>query len=155
MPAEKLIQYLQSQNVSYEIIKHDPEYTAQEIAASAHVSGKKLAKTVMVKLDGALAMAVLPAATRVNFQALKDASGASEVKLASEKEFHNLFPDCEMGAMPPFGNLYGLQVYVADSFSEHMLIAFCAGSHTELIQMSYQDFARLVKPKVLRFTWQA
>lgn len=154
MPIEKLTDYLESHNVQYKVIEHDPVYTAQETAASAHISGEELAKTVMVKIDGKLAMAVLPASHRVNFSALKQAVGAQEVLLATEREFKDNFPDCELGAMPPFGNLYGMQVYVADNLAKGIVIAFCAGSHTELVQISFQDFERLVQPKVINFAWK-
>ena len=123
-------------------------FTAQEIAASAHIPGRQLAKTVMVTLDGNMAMAVLPATDRVDLRLLKKAAGVKKAKLASEKEFKDLFPDCEIGAMPPFGNLYDLEVYVAASLAKGEEIAFNAGSHTELIKMAYGDFERLVKPKV-------
>jgi Ala-tRNA(Pro) deacylase len=110
-----------------------------------------LAKTVIVKIDGQMAMAVLPASRQIDFGLLKDALGAKSVELASEAEFQGLFPDSELGAMPPFGNLYGLPVYVAESLTEDQEIAFNAGSHSVLFQMAYADFARLVRPTVIRF----
>jgi Ala-tRNA(Pro) deacylase len=122
------------------------------VAASAHVPGKALAKTVIIKIDGKMAMAVLPANRKVVVQDLREITGAERVQFATEVEFKNLFPDCETGAMPPFGNLYGMDVYVAPSLAEDEEIAFNAGTHTELIKMSYKDFERLVKPKVLSFT---
>jgi Ala-tRNA(Pro) deacylase len=152
MPESKLRVFLEEQKVKYKVIEHDPVFTAQEIAASASIPGKQLAKTVMVKIDGTMAMAVLPASYRVDFDRLKKGLGASKVALASEKEFKDMFPDCDVGAMPPFGNLYDMQVIVAESLTEEVVIAFCGGSHTELIQMSYKDFERLVKPKVLSFS---
>lgn len=152
MYASKLREYLEGQDVKYTVIEHDPVYTAQEIAASAHIPGKALAKTVMVEVDGEMAMAVLPAPFRVDFDRLKEITGAKRVELASEKAFKDLFPDCEVGAMPPFGNLYGMDVYAAKSLAEEVEIAFCAGSHTELIRMSYEDFVRLAKPKVVDFS---
>ena len=151
---KKLRDYLDSHEIRYVIITHSPVYTAQEIAASAHIPGKELAKTVMVKIDGKMAMAVLPASYRVDFDLLKGAAGASSVRLASEAEFENMFPDCEVGAMPPFGNLYGIDVFVAQSLAEDEEIAFNAGSHNELIKLSYKDFERLVKPKTIRFSYQ-
>jgi Ala-tRNA(Pro) deacylase len=105
-----------------------------------------------VKLDGELAMAVLPAAYRVDFKLLKKASKAKKAELASEEEFRDRFPECELGAMPPFGNLYDIKVYVAESLTEDDEIAFNAGSHTELIRMSFKDFERLVKPTVMKFS---
>ena len=154
MPAQKLRVFLNENRVKYVAITHSPAFTAQEIAASAHISGKELAKTVMVKLDGEMAMAVLPASHKVEFDMLKAASGARVVVLASEEEFRGRFPGCEVGAMPPFGNLYGMQTYVADVLADDEEIAFNAGSHTELVRVRYEDFERLVQPKVLHFAAQ-
>ncbi len=106
----------------------------------------------MVKIDGNMAMAVLPASYKVNLDLLKEAAGASEIELADEQEFEGLFPECAPGAMPPFGNLYGMKVFVAESLAEDEQIAFNAGSHTELIRLAYQDFAGLVEPKVAKLS---
>ncbi|MEJ2240364.1 MAG: YbaK/EbsC family protein, partial [Gemmatimonadales bacterium] len=149
MPVKQLREFLDSKNIKYITISHSPAYTAQAIAASAHVSGKELAKTVMVKLDGKMAMAVLPASYQVDFDLITEAVGAKKVDLASEAEFKDLFPECEVGAMPPFGNLYDMDVFVAARLAEDDEIAFNAGSHTELIKMSFKDFERVVKPKVV------
>lgn len=149
MPLQKLREYLDSHNVRYVVLSHSPAFTAQEIAASAHIPGKELAKTVIVKLDGRLAMVVLPASRRIAFDRLKQATGAAQVELASEQEFAETFGDCEVGAMPPFGNLYDMGVYVDEQLTADEEIAFNAGSHTELIRMRYEDFARLVQPKVI------
>ena len=154
MPKEGLKEYLESNNVHYEFIEHTPVYTAQEIAATAHIPGKQMAKTVMVKIDGEMAMAVLPSPYRVNFEHLKEQTGAERVELASEGEFKDKFPDCEPGAMPPFGNLYGMDVYAEKNLSEEMDIVFCAGAHGKLIRMAYKDFESLVKPKVIAFAWK-
>ncbi|MFH1866294.1 MAG: YbaK/EbsC family protein [Candidatus Eisenbacteria bacterium] len=148
MPSRKVIEFLDSQGVKYVSIKHSAAYTAQEIAASAHIPGRELAKTIMVKLDGTMAMAVLPASLHVDFGLLRDVAGVGRVDLASEAEFRDLFPESEIGAMPPFGNLYGMDVYVAAPLTEDEEIAFNAGSHTELVQLAYADFERLVKPAV-------
>jgi len=152
MPVKKLRDFLDGQNVKYLTLTHSPAYTAQEIAASAHVSGKDMAKTVIVKLDGKTAMAVLPAHRKIVLQDLRDVTGADKVRFATEEEFQQLFPDCETGAMPPFGNLYGMDVYVAPELTEEEEILFNAGSHTELMKMAYEDFERLAKPKVMSFT---
>ena len=152
MPVKKLKDFLETNNVKYVSILHSPSYTAQEIAASVHVKGKELAKAVMVKLDGKMAMAVLPGSHRVDFDRLTAASGAREVVLATEQEFKGLFPGCDIGAMPPFGNLYGMEVFVSRSLTEDKEIAFNAGSHHELIRLAYQDFERLVKPKIADFS---
>jgi len=152
MPVKKLKEHLDSHHVKYVTIKHSSAYTAQEIAASAHVPGKELAKTVMVKVDDEMAMAVLPASYRVCFDLLKEAAGANTVELAGEEEFEGMFAECEIGAMPPFGNLYGMAVFVADSLAGDEEIAFNAGSHRELIKLAYKDFERLVAPKVVKFS---
>ena len=152
MPLQKLREFLDQSSVKYVSISHSPAYTAQEIAASAHIPGQELAKTVMVKLDGDMAMAVLPASFKVDFDQLASAAGASSVELASEEEFKGLFPGCEPGAMPPFGNLWDLPVYACETLAEDEEIAFNAGSHTELVKLAYADFARLVGPKVARFS---
>jgi Ala-tRNA(Pro) deacylase len=144
--------FLDTHNVKYVVISHSKAYTAQGIAAIAHISGKELAKTVIVKLDGALGMAVLPASYQVGLDALRRRIGVREAVLATESEFKRHFPDCETGAMPPFGNLYGIPVYVDESLTEDHEIAFNAGSHYELIKMAYADFERLVKPEVMEFS---
>ena len=152
MPVRKLKEFLDSNNIKYVTISHSPAYTAQQIAASAHISGKELAKTVIVKIDGKMSMAVLAASYRVDFNLLKKTAGAKRVELASEEEFKDMFPECEVGAMPPFGNLYGMEVFVEKSLAEDKEIAFNAGSHTELIKLAYNDFARLVEPKVVKLS---
>ncbi|NIO03520.1 MAG: deacylase [Proteobacteria bacterium] len=154
MPVRKLKEFLDSHKIKYVSVKHSLAYTAQEIAASAHIRGKELAKTVVVSLDGKTAMAVLPASYRVDLERLKKAAGAKKIELLTEKDFKDMFPECEVGAMPPFGNLYGMDVYVATSLAEDDEIAFNAGSHTELIRITYKDFERLVKPKVLEFSFK-
>ncbi len=154
MPVKKLKAYLHGANVKYLTINHSNAYTAQEIAASAHVSGKEFAKTVMIKVNGEMAMTVLPASFHVDFDSLQEIFGTQDVLLASEWEFKNLFPDCELGAMPPFGNLYGMEVYVAESLTNNKDIAFNAGTHTEIIKLSYADYERLVKPHIFKFSWK-
>jgi len=152
MPVRKLKEFLDGEGVKYVSIIHSTAYTAQEVAASAHVTGRELAKTVIVELDGQMAMAVLPANRKIVLQDLREVTGSDQVKFASEEEFKKQFPDCETGAMPPFGNLYGMEVYVAESLTKSEEIAFNAGSHTEIIRMRFEDFERLVKPKVVSFT---
>ncbi len=152
MPLKEVEEFLDSNNIKYVTISHSAAYTAQEVAASAHIPGKQLAKTVIVKVNGKMAMAVLPAFHRVDFDLLREAAGVSKVELASEEEFEGKFVDCEVGAMPPFGNLYGMEVFVTEVLAEDEEIAFNAGSHTELIRMSYRYFEALVKPKVTRFS---
>ena len=152
MPVKKLKEYLDKEKIKYVSIVHSPAYTAQEVAASAHITGKELAKTVIVQLDGETAMAVLPANRKIVLQDLREVTGADQVKFVPEDEFKKQFPDCETGAMPPFGNLYGVEVYAAASLAENDQIAFNAGSHTEVIKQAYEDFERLVRPKVVSFT---
>lgn len=152
MPVQKLKEFLDSHKIKYDTVIHSEAYTAQEIAASAHITGKEVAKTVMVKIDGKMAMAVLPATEKVNFELLKKATGANDIELANEKDFADMFPGCEIGAMPPFGNLYGVDVYVAEKLAEDEEIAFNAGTHTEMIKLAYKDFESLVNPKKARFS---
>ncbi len=152
MPVKKLKEFLDREKIKYVSIVHSTAYTAQEVAASAHITGKELAKTVIVELDGKMAMAVLPANRKIVLQDLREVTGSEEVKFASEEEFKKRFPDCETGAMPPFGSLYGMDVYLAESLIHNDEIAFNAGSHTEIIKMAYKDFDRLVRPRVMNFT---
>jgi Ala-tRNA(Pro) deacylase len=152
MPIQKLRQFLDANLVKYVVITHSMAYTAQGVAASAHISGNELAKTVILKKDGELCMAVLPASKHVNLEAFAKLTNSGDVCLASEREFKDRFPDCEVGAMPPFGNLYGLPVYVDNSLARDKEIAFNAGSHLELIQLGYDDFERLVNPSIGDFT---
>ncbi len=152
MPVRKLQEFLDQNGVRWVSIVHSPAYTAQEIAASAHVRGREVAKTVMVKVDGKPVMVVLPASQRVDFQALRDLTGGGNVVLSSEADFRELFPDCEPGAMPPFGNLYGMDVFVSPRLAEDKEIAFNACSHTELVRMAFEDYQKLVKPKVFAFS---
>jgi Ala-tRNA(Pro) deacylase len=150
MACAELKEFLDRNQVKYISIKHSPAFTMQEIAAAAHIPGQEVAKTVIVKLDSKLAMVVLPAPDMVRMNQLKAATGAREAELASEVEFKDRFPDCEVGAMPPFGNLYDMDTYVAESLAGDHDIAFNAGTHTELYRMAFDDFRQLVRPKVLR-----
>ncbi len=152
MSSPRLEEFLYSNRVAYHTMTHPHAFTAQETAASANISGHEMAKTVMVKLDGRLAMAVMPSNEWLNLSSLREVSGAREALLASESEFKDRFPECEVGAMPPFGNLYGMEVYAADSLSGDAQIAFNAGSHRELMQMQWRDFERLVHPHVGHLT---
>jgi len=152
MPVKKLKEFLDANQVKYVSITHSMAYTAQEVAASAHVPGKALAKVVIVELDGEMAMAVLPANRKVVLQDLREITGSEQVKFVAEDRFKDRFPDCEIGAMPPFGNLYGMKVYAAESLAQNDEIAFNAGSHEEIIKLAYGDFVRLVKPHVMAFT---
>ncbi|MEX2467325.1 MAG: YbaK/EbsC family protein [Gemmatimonadota bacterium] len=155
MPIDRLKEFLNEHGTKFITISHSQAFTAQEIAAAAHVPGKEMAKTVMVKLDGALAMVVLPAPDHVSIERLKAVTGARDAALASEDEFSDRFPTCEVGAMPPFGNLWDLTVFVDERLREDEQIAFNAGSHTELMKLSYSDFERLVSPVVAKLSTRA
>ena len=150
MPGTAIKRFLDSNAVRYVTIQHSRAYTAQEVAESAHVPGHELAKTVIVKLDGRMAMAVVSAVFNVDIELLRGAADVRTAELASEAEFKNRFPDCQPGAMPPFGNLYDMEVFADEGLSDEEMIAFNAGSHVELIRMSYADFERLVKPRLAR-----
>jgi Ala-tRNA(Pro) deacylase len=152
MPLSKIREYLDSHNVKYLVISHSIAYTAQGVAALVHLSGKRLAKTVIVKVDGVLAMAVVPASLHVDLDLLRSATGALNVELATEQEFQTAFPDCETGAMPPFGNLYDMPVYADESLAAHEEITFTAGTHRELLRMAWADMMRLVDPQIMRLT---
>jgi Ala-tRNA(Pro) deacylase len=154
MPAKKLKEFLDSNKVKYVTISHSSAYTAMEIAAMAHVPGKDLAKTVMIKVNGHMAMAVLPATHMIKMDLLKKVVGNNNIRLATEQEFKDKFPDCEVGAMPPFGNLYAIDVYVSAALKEDEEIVFNAGTHTELIKLSFKDFERLVNPKVAEISYK-
>jgi Ala-tRNA(Pro) deacylase len=146
MPIQRLREFLDSHNIKYFVISHSPAYTAQDIAAVAHVSGNELVKTVMVTVDGNMAMALLHASRHLDFDLLRELCGSRDVALAEEVEFSGLFPECEIGAMPPFGNLYGMAVYADEELEESIDIVFTAGSHRELLRLSWFDYRRLVNP---------
>lgn len=152
MPVQTLSKYLDENHVRYVTIRHSIAYTAQQIAESAHVPGEELAKTVMVTLDGRLAMAVLRATDKVDLDLLRGAAGANDAELATEVQFQGRFPGIEVGAMPPFGNLFDMPVYVDEALTHDARIAFNAGTHSELIQLDYTDFERLVKPVIANFS---
>lgn len=149
MPIERIKNYLDEHGVKYVVTQHSPAYTSQEVAAEAHVPGRHFAKTVTVRIDDRLAMAVLPATDQVNLDRLAHSVGAKAVELASEEEFADRFPGCELGAMPPFGNLFDMEVFVSPHLAEADEIAFNAGTHTEVMKIAYNDFARLVNPAVV------
>ena len=151
MPARKLKEFLDRHNIKYVTITHSAAYTAQEIAELTHTKGRELAKTVIVKMDETLAMAVLCASDQIDFDLLKEAAGVKRAKIATEQEFRDRFPECETGAMPPFGNLYGMRVFVDLRLMRDKEIAFNAGTHTELIRLPLEDFSRLVQPTIAKF----
>ena len=152
MPIKTLTKFLDDNNVKYVTVRHSIAYTAQQVAESAHISGNEIAKTVIVKLDDRLAMAVVRGTDQVDMDLLRGAAGADKAELATEAQFQGKFPGVDVGAMPPFGNLYDMPVYVDESLTRDERIAFNAGTHSELIQLGYADFERLVKPTVSNFS---
>lgn len=151
MPVSKLKKYLDQNQAAYFVLKHPLTYTAEETAFSAFLPGRDVAKTVIVRMDDKIAMVVIPASHKIDFDVLRSITGARTIGLVAEAELENLFPDCQIGAMPPFGNLYCLDVYIDKSLTEQDVMIFNAGNHWELIEMRYRDFERLVHPCVLNF----
>jgi len=145
----RLQEFLSANHVHYDTMSHPHAFTARDTAASAHIDSHEMLKTVMVRLDGKLAMAVLPSDEWLDLAQLRKVSGAREVALATEADFKDRFPECEVGAMPPFGNLYAMDVYAAASLADDDDIAFNAGSHRELMRMGWHDFERLVHPRMV------
>ena len=152
---DRLEAYLRENAVPFEVQHHPRVVTAQEVAATEHIPGKMLAKTVMVLADGEMVMLALPASYQVDLGKAGEALGAVEVRLAEEDEFENAFPDCEVGAMPLFGNLYDLPVYVEEVLAEDETVFFRAGTHTDTMSVGYADFERLVEPTVGDFARRA
>ena len=147
--AKSLKKFLKDKKVKFETKKHKEVYTAQEIAAASHTPGDELAKVVVAKAKEGYFMAVLPASYRIDLKKLKSAVGSTgSINIASEKEFKDLFPDCEIGAMPPFGSLYKLPVVADKTLTEDEKIAFNAGSHKELIKMRFEDFKNIEQPRM-------
>jgi Ala-tRNA(Pro) deacylase len=144
---KQLIECLNENKVSYEILHHPEAVTAQRIAQAEHVKGRHHAKVVMVKSGDQHLMIVLPADHHIDLEKVEKAVGKA-VSLDKEQEFKAFFPDCAIGGMPPFGNLYGLPTYVDQSLAEQDYIVFEAGTHTDAIKMSYHDYKKIVKPKV-------
>jgi Ala-tRNA(Pro) deacylase len=144
--------YLDSQKAPYEWLPHPQAFTAQEVAHSLHVSGKRLAKTVVLDADGRLVMAVLPASHRLIMPELKAALEVRRLEMLPENELAKIFPDCDLGAIPPFGNLYGIEVWVDRTVEESGELVFTAGTHVDAVRMKYSDYAELVKPHVGRFS---
>jgi Ala-tRNA(Pro) deacylase len=148
---DRLEDYLRENGVSFEVQHHPRAVSAQEVAAAEHIPGKMFAKTVMVMADREMVMLVLPAPYQVNPEKAAEELGVKEVRLASEERFQDAFPDCEVGAMPPFGNLYGVPVYVDEALAEDETVVFRAGTHTDTMSVGYADLERLVEPTAVRF----
>lgn len=153
MPSKRIYELLERERVSYEVLPHAKAITAQETAEATRVPGREFAKATIVKLDGRLVMAVLPASQRVDLDRLRDVTRASRVELASEDEFASAFPDCERGAEPPFGGLYGLEVLVDEALASNRKIAFNAGTHREAIRIDFDAFRRLARPVIASFAY--
>lgn len=147
----RLKKLLDENAVAYEPIFHRDAYTAQELAQVEHVKGREHAKVTMLKTAKGLVMAVLPASRQVDVVRIRDLLGDPTAELALEVEFEGRFPDCETGAMPPFGNLYGLETIVDRSLERDERIAFPAGTHHESLRIRYADFTRLVRPRPASF----
>lgn len=150
MPVRRLKQLLDKNGVQYEIITHPRAYTAAAVGRLTHIPAREIAKVLVVCVDGVLSLAVVPGSRHLDLHALQTALCAREVALVSESDFKNLFPDCELGAMPPFGTLYGLSVYVDEELTADDEIAFNAGSHKEVLRLAYEDFKQLEHPRVVR-----
>ena len=148
---EKLEDWLRQQQIPFQEQQHTIAYTAQDVAASEHISGKLVAKVVIVFADNKMVMLVLPASSRVDFNRLSKALGANEVRLADEAELSAAFPDCEVGAMPPVGSLYNLPMYVDERLAEDKDIVFPIGTHTETMRLKYTDYERAVHPTLIEF----
>ena len=144
---ERLKEYLTVQRVAFEVERHPLRYTAHELAQVEHIPGRLVAKVVMVLADEKLVMVVVPAPMKVSLPLVRDALGATHARLAREDEFSHVFPDCEVGAMPPFGHLYGVPVFVNATLAQDPVIFINAGSHEDVITMTYADFDRLVRPR--------
>ncbi len=151
MTVERIRDFLDENDVHYRLVPHPAAFTAQEVAAEVHVSGRQFAKVVTVSVDDRLALAVVPATEQVDLERLSRALGAERVVLASETEFRRVFPDCEVGAMPPFGILFGMETFVSRRLAESEVIAFNAGTHTEAMYVPWSDFERLVEPVIIGF----
>jgi Ala-tRNA(Pro) deacylase len=149
MPGNSITEYLNKHHIAFSTISHTPAYTASQTAEAAHIPGRNMAKIVMVKIDGRLAIIVLPANVRLDIANFKAQYSAEKVEIAHEYEFNDKFHDCELGEMPPIGDLYKMDIYLADSLTRNNWLAFNAGTHSELIRMSTSDFLNLVHPNVL------
>ena len=150
MATRRTEEFLDGNHARYDVITHSPAYTAQEVAASVHLPGKYMAKTVIVKIDGSLAMAVVPATANVDLSLLGREVGAGDVRLAEEAEFADRFTGCQLGAAPPFGHLFGVETYVDRDMAKRKHIVFNAGTHSDAISMRFADYRRLAHPLVVR-----
>ncbi len=148
----RLKEVLDRAKISYEVYNHPRAFTAQEIAATQHITGRAMAKVVILNVDGSLVMAVLPSNRLVDLELAKAGLAATNVSLATEEQFATIFPECELGAMPPFGNLFGLPVIVDPALERYESIFFNAGNHLQTVRLKYRDFKLLVKPDMITLT---
>ena len=149
----QVIKFLKKSGVKYEVSKHEPAFSAQQMAAVEHEPGQYVAKPVIVKADGKYVMCVLPACYKIDLKALKSQLKAKKIELAEEKDIGKMFDDCELGAEPPFGNLYDLPTIIDKALEKDDHITFQAGSHEKAIRMSMDDYRKLVNPQVLEFSY--
>jgi Ala-tRNA(Pro) deacylase len=146
----KLKTFLDKEKISYEVLHHSTAFTAQEVAGAQHIPGKQAIKSVIVKADGKFVMVVLPAIHMLDLKKFKESTHAKEAVLATEGDIAKLFPDYEVGAEPPFGQLYGLDVYADQDLDPNLSVIFNAGTHTDTVRIKYADYLRVVKPKVVK-----
>ena len=149
---QRIRDFLDSQNIPFETLHHSQAFTGQEIAHSLHISGQKCVKAVAVAADGKTVLAVIPASHRLNLEELRATLEVSQLEMLHERELVGLFPDCDLGAVPPFGNLYGIEVWVDRAVADAEEILFCAGTHEDCIRMRYSDFSRVALPRLGRFS---
>ena len=149
----EIADYLEKNSISYQIFSHRPVFTAQQMAAEEHVPGMNVAKPVIVQADGKYYMCVLPACCKVDLEALRSQLGAGEIQLAGEKELAKLFPDCELGAEPPFGNVYGITTIMDQALTDDQYLLFQSGSHDHAIRINRNDYEQLVHPRILQFSY--
>jgi len=146
-------EYLDQKKVKYQVCSHRPTFTAQQMAAEEHVPGMDVAKPVIIQADGKYYMCVLPACCKVDLEMLRSALDAGEIQLADEKEMAKLFPDCELGAEPPFGNLFNMPTLMDDTLGKDGFIVCQAGKHDQALRINLQDYEKLVHPQVMHFSY--
>ena len=149
----EIAEFLEKNSINYQVFSHRPAFTAQQMAAEEHVPGMNVAKPVIVQADGKYYMCVLPACCKVDLETLRSQLGAGEIQLAGEKELAKLFPDCELGAEPPFGNVYGLTTIMDKTLTDDQYLVFQSGSHDRAIRINRDDYEKLVHPRVLQFSY--
>ena len=149
----KLLDYLDQNHSRYQVSRHLPVFTAQQMAAAEHVSGMNVAKPVVIKADDLFYMCVLPACCKIDLSVLQRHLGVDEVELATESQMAELFPDCSIGAEPPFGSLYGLLTFMDTRLADDEYIVFQGGTHEDAVQMDADEFIRLAQPRILSFSY--